>query len=87
MNLIVAGLFLVWNLLMITVMGYDKAAARQRGRRVPEMWLVTGALLLGAPGTYAGMLLFRHKTAKPFFRWFIPVLFWLQLVFFVQAAA
>ena len=35
----------------------------------------------GAAGAYLGMLLFRHKTRKQLFRYGVPVIFIVQLVF------
>lgn len=48
--------------------GYDKAAAASNWRRIPESVLLALALVGGTLGALAGMLLFRHKTAKKSFR-------------------
>jgi uncharacterized membrane protein YsdA (DUF1294 family) len=44
--------------------GYDKAVAGSGRTRVPEAVLLTLALVGGTVGAIAGMLIFRHKTAK-----------------------
>lgn len=51
--------------LALTVL--DKARARRGGARTPERTLLAWALLGGSPGLVLGMLLARHKTAKPSF--------------------
>jgi uncharacterized membrane protein YsdA (DUF1294 family) len=44
------------------IYGYDKLRARRGGRRVPEAALLALALIGGALGGWAGMLIWRHKT-------------------------
>ena len=49
--------------------GYDKwQAGRSRGRRIAESALLGVSALGGWPGGLAGMMLFRHKSAKPSFQ-------------------
>jgi uncharacterized membrane protein YsdA (DUF1294 family) len=63
--------------------GFDKwRAGRNRGQRIAESSLLLSSALGGWPGGFLGMLLFRHKSAKPSFQWkFTGVLFvWLALV-------
>lgn len=69
----------LYNLLALAVMGWDKIAACRSWRRVPERRLLLMALLLGAAGVGAGMVLFRHKTAKPKFTYTVPLLLVLQI--------
>ncbi|GEN82248.1 hypothetical protein SLU01_05600 [Sporosarcina luteola] len=49
-------------------MGYDKAQAKRKGRRVPEknLWLL--AIVGGGIGAYLGMMTFNHKTRHTAFR-------------------
>jgi uncharacterized membrane protein YsdA (DUF1294 family) len=49
------------------LMGIDKRKARRRGWRISESALFFWALVGGAPGGLAGMLLFSHKTRKAMF--------------------
>lgn len=56
------------NLLAFLVFGWDKWAARRGARRVPEARLLLFAALLGAPGAWLGVNVFRHKTVKTSFR-------------------
>ena len=58
------------------LMGYDKSISihGRNIRRIPEKTLFTLALAFGAPGIYAGMLAFRHKTKKWYFQLGIPLL-------------
>lgn len=62
------------NLGAVIVMGLDKGLARGGGRRIPERSLWALAWLGGAPGAWAGMRLFRHKTRHDSFRLGFPVL-------------
>jgi len=56
------------NLLAFLTFGWDKWAARRDARRVPEARLLLLAALLGAPGAWLGVRVFRHKTVKTSFR-------------------
>ncbi len=59
---------IVINLVTFFTWGWDKRAAGRGGRRVPEKRLLWMAFLLGAPGAWAGVRVFRHKTIKKIFR-------------------
>lgn len=61
----------------------DKKRAVRSKWRIPEVTLLTIALLGGAIGCYLGMKLFRHKTLKPLFYIGIPVIIVLQVVAFI----
>ncbi len=63
-----AGLLVALNLLAFLAWGLDKRAAIRGRRRVPESRLILLALAGGAIGAWAGVLLFRHKTAKRSFQ-------------------
>jgi uncharacterized membrane protein YsdA (DUF1294 family) len=59
------------NLTAFVIYGYDKFVARQGYARVPEKVLLALAAVGGTIGAFAGMQIFRHKTAKvEFRRWF-----------------
>jgi uncharacterized membrane protein YsdA (DUF1294 family) len=57
----------VASTLAFAATAFDKHRARKRGWRIPEARLLGLALLGGSPGLIAGMLVFRHKTAKASF--------------------
>lgn len=59
---------IVFNSAVFLLYGLDKLLAVLKMRRVPERWLWSAALLGGVVGALAGMLLFRHKTAKTSFQ-------------------
>lgn len=66
-DMIIFLYYLLFNLFLFVLMGYDKNRARKGQRRVPEASLLTLGLL-GAPlGGLLGMRLFHHKTRKPYF--------------------
>ena len=54
----------------------DKAAARQRQRRRPEITLLALGLACGWPGAVLAQEILRHKSVKPAFR----RLFWLTVL-------
>lgn len=72
---------LVINIAAFLVYGVDKLKAVNGWWRIPE-WVLLGLVAVGgAAGAYLGMLLFRHKTRKPLFRYGVPVIFMVQMVF------
>ena len=62
------------NLFSFCLFVYDKSAARKRGVRIPEKWLLIFAALFGSGGAFVGMYLLRHKTRKPKFFVTVPLL-------------
>jgi uncharacterized membrane protein YsdA (DUF1294 family) len=68
------------NLWTLFTMGYDKAQARKRGRRVPESTLFLLSAIGGALGGIVGMRIWRHKTKHASFVIGFPVLLILQAV-------
>ena len=54
-----------WTFLLF---GFDKWRAG-RGQRVAESSLLWSSALGGWPGGLLGMIVFRHKSAKPSFQW------------------
>lgn len=68
------AVLIIINLMSFTIMALDKRRSIEGGRRMPEKNLLLLALLLGAPGIYLGMLIYRHKTQKPAFKIGVPLL-------------
>jgi uncharacterized membrane protein YsdA (DUF1294 family) len=60
-------------------MGFDKSLARSQSRRVPEIVLLTIALLGGSPGVFFGVHFFKHKTRKAYFQFILLLIFCVQL--------
>lgn len=56
------------SLALFSMYGFDKAAAKRGGRRIPEVSLHLVAVFGGWPGALAARHLFRHKTKKQPFR-------------------
>ena len=72
------GALSAWAFLLF---GFDKwRAGRDSARRIPESSLLWACVLGGWPGGLLGILLFRHKSAKPSF------LFKFVLAFFICSA-
>ena len=59
---------LLLSTFLVVLFGWDKAAAKRGGRRIPERILLLFALLGGWPGAWLGATVFRHKTRKLTFR-------------------
>ena len=55
------------SITLFILYGFDKARAKNRGRRVPEKTLHWLALLGGFPGGWLGRSVFHHKTRKAVF--------------------
>ncbi|MFC7321103.1 DUF1294 domain-containing protein [Halobacillus campisalis] len=72
--------FLLINILLFFVVGYDKRQARKRKRRISEKNLWVLALIGGALGGVIGMQVYRHKTKHSSFKYGWPALAAIQLV-------
>ena len=68
-------IFLIWNVFVLFVYGYDKFQAKKHARRISEWTLIMCAFLLGGCGALLGMVLFNHKTSKMKFRLLVPIAF------------
>ena len=62
------------------VFGWDKSAAKQGHRRIPEKVLFTPALVGGCPGAIAGMHILRHKIKHLQFRLGLPAILVFQTI-------
>jgi uncharacterized membrane protein YsdA (DUF1294 family) len=78
-------LYLLINVAVFCVYGWDKRAARLGKRRIRERTLLLIAFAGGA-GAFAAQRLLRHKTRKPPFRLVLPFLFILQAMLLVSVA-
>ncbi len=59
--------------------GFDKSLARSQSLRVPELVLLTIALLGGTAGIFFGAHFFKHKTRKAYFQFILLLIFCAQL--------
>ncbi|MCR4688913.1 MAG: DUF1294 domain-containing protein [Saccharofermentans sp.] len=66
--------YVLFNVLAFVIYGLDKSFARKDKRRVSERTLILVAVVGGAIGALAAMLIFHHKTRKPKFK-LVPVFF------------
>ncbi|WP_027415478.1 DUF1294 domain-containing protein [Aneurinibacillus terranovensis] len=76
------GYFILVNLLLFTMMGFDKRKAVTGKYRIPERRLFMMAFIGGAIGGWMGMQLFRHKTKHMKFVVGFPMLIIFDLVIF-----
>ena len=67
------AIFLIWNVFVSLVYGWDKLRARAGGRRIRERTLILLSYLLGGVGAMFGMVVFNHKTSKMKFRILVPL--------------
>ncbi|MBR6322221.1 MAG: DUF1294 domain-containing protein [Lachnospiraceae bacterium] len=67
------------NIITFIVYGVDKKRARRKQWRVPEKVLFLLAIIGGSVGALLGMLVFRHKTQKWYFKFGIPAILLLQI--------
>ena len=66
--------FIIFNLITLIVFGIDKFLARTRRQRISEKALICMAIAGGSVGAVFAQKLFRHKTQK------FPYLFWIILI-------
>ncbi len=71
-----------YNLLVALVYGIDKLRAKHGSWRISERILLLLAFAFGGVGASLGMIWFNHKTAKPKFRFFVPLALILNLILF-----
>ena len=71
----------VINVLTLFIYGTDKLFAQVEAHRIRERTLLFLALFGGSAGALLGMWLFRHKTKKVSFQFFIVVILLIQLGF------
>ena len=73
---ILMGVLAVINLVAFFIMGRDKkkSYSEKHIRRIPEGLIFFMATMFGSVGVYLGMLVFRHKTKKWYFKLGIPML-------------
>ena len=79
------GAMLLMSLVAFCAMGADKLNAKKGAWRIPERVLFALAFFLGAPGAYAGMMVFRHKTQHRLFSVGLPVLSAAEIIFVLWA--
>ena len=68
------------NIITFFVYGLDKLKAVNHWWRIPEWVLLGLAAAGGSVGAYLGMMVFRHKTLKPLFRFGVPVILLVQVI-------
>lgn len=61
------AVFVVFNLTVMVIFGFDKYLAAYRRQRIPEATLLILAAVGGSPGAFLGQVVFRHKTRNMYF--------------------
>ncbi|MBP3274531.1 MAG: DUF1294 domain-containing protein [Butyrivibrio sp.] len=77
---LIAGYFIVINILGFALMGIDKRKAQRGAFRIPEATLFAIAFMGGSLGSALGMTLFRHKTKHWYFKFGMPIILVLQIL-------
>ncbi|MBW8351193.1 DUF1294 domain-containing protein [Bacillus sp. IITD106] len=82
MRFLLIWYFIIINVFGIQIMKTDKKRSIHKQRRISEknLWIV--ALIGGAPGTFIGMKMYRHKTKHFQFKYGFPFLALLDLVLY-----
>lgn len=65
----------IWNIIVLTIYGYDKFSSKMSYWRVPEFNLILLAFLMGGTGAILGMFMCNHKIGKWKFRILVPLAF------------
>lgn len=75
-KILAIGIFLlISNLTAFVMMYLDKARSKEVGaERIPEGLMFFSAAAFGSVGVLGGMFVFRHKTAKWYFTFGVPLL-------------
>ena len=71
---------IIINIITFFVYGLDKLKAVNHWWRIPEWVLLGLAVAGGSVGAYLGMIIFRHKTLKPLFRFGVPLILLVQVI-------
>ena len=71
---------IIINLAGFAMMGIDKARARRKAWRIPELHLFVIALVGGSIGSIIGMYTFRHKTRHMSFTMGMPIILIVQIL-------
>lgn len=76
-------------LIVINIVGFlsmysDKKRAIKKQWRISEKALIIIAIVGGSIGSYLGMQQFRHKTKHGKFKFGIPIIIFLQLMFTIN---
>jgi uncharacterized membrane protein YsdA (DUF1294 family) len=75
------------NLIGFFAMFLDKQKAKRGKWRIPEKTLFLLAIIGGSLGTTLGMNIFRHKTKHWYFKFGMPFILIVQIVFVIYFAA
>lgn len=73
-------LFIIFNLITFIVFGIDKLLARTKRQRISEKTLISMAIAGGSVGAVFAQKLFRHKTLK--FRYIFWIILLIQFILF-----
>lgn len=79
-TLLLAGYYILINLIGFFMMGIDKRKAIKHTFRIPESTLFIVAIIGGSLGSLLGMYTFRHKTRHWYFVYGMPAILLLQII-------
>ncbi len=83
---VIAGFFVIVNIVALALYYADKQKAIKHKWRIPEATLILVGFAGGSFGAFAGMRLFRHKTKHAKFVILIPLFMVLQTAVIVTIA-
>jgi len=79
-------LYILYNLLVFTVYGWDKRCSARHKARISERRLIMLAFLGGGEGAFLGMQVFRHKTKHMKFQMLVPFFASAQILIWIFAS-
>ena len=75
--------YAVLTVITYALFAIDKKRAVCKKRRIQELTLFVFSLLAGAPGGLLAMVIYHHKTRKPYFAVTLPILTIIHAALFV----
>lgn len=75
--------YTVLTVITYALFAIDKKRAIRKKRRIQELTLFVFSLLGGAPGGVLAMIIYHHKTRKPYFAVTLPILTIIHAALFV----
>ena len=85
LKLVLLSVLLVWNLVVLSVYGFDKHKAIRHKRRISEKALLLQTIIFGGIGAFLSGRLFRHKINKWYFKlcWLLGIVIDVVLLYLI----
>lgn len=77
-------IYIIINIITFLIYGIDKKLAKGKKQRISEFSLLFLTFLFGGFGGIMGMKVFRHKTKKKKFIFFVPLFLFIQIYIYLM---